>query len=156
VGVWALKIAAVKQLASLDVSPRPVRHNRVGLSCKPLGRELLFDEVEDPGVHGSPIGSVRVDQVHAVGEAVALQQDVRLPSHRLVQPPLLPLTLGGEIVLCPDVQRGAGDFPSIGQDIAVVLDGAFARQTDDPGQVGRTVAAASITTRPPSDAPINA
>jgi uncharacterized protein (UPF0248 family) len=44
----------------------------------------LFGEVDDPGVHGLSVGSVRVDQVHAVGEAVALQQDVRLPLHRLV------------------------------------------------------------------------
>jgi len=96
---------------------------------KPLGRELLFDEVEDPGVNGLLVGSVRVDQVHAMGEAVALQQDIRLPPHRLVQLPLLLLlTLGGEILFRPDVQRGAG---------------------------GR-VAAASITTRPPSDAPIEA
>ena len=71
---------SLQQLAPLDVSPRPARHIRVGLSRKPLGRELLFDEVEDPGVNGLPVGSVRVDQVHAMGEAVALQQDVRLPS----------------------------------------------------------------------------
>ena len=123
---------------------------------KPLGRELLFDEVEDPGVNGLLVGSVRVDQVHAMGEAVALQQDIRLPPHRLVQLPLLLLTLGGEILFRPDVQRGAGDLPSIRQDVGSFWMVRSPDRLTIPARPDGRVAAASITTRPPSDAPIEA